>query len=112
MATLMAIELDRKSLGFCVFVDTNAMLRHHIPIVESMCHQHRGPHGRHVVDVVSTCPKIVVVACNAILVVCHFLVAHLAIAVFPFGFVTAVDKVVEDVDVFSHVSTRMPNKSV
>ena len=88
------------------------MLRHHIPVIEAMRHQHRSSHRSQIVDVIASGPELVVVAGDPIEAFHHLLISHIAIAVLPSLGLTAIDPVVQNIDVLTDVSPRMPNQTM
>lgn len=105
MSVLVVIDFGRDSFGAGGIVDPVAVLRHHVPVIESVGHQQSGFHGFHVIEVVASCPEVIVVSCGAVHALCHFGVADGFVVVGSFGFVPAVDEIVEHIDIFAQVSS-------
>ena len=112
MATLMVIRLDWDAFFFERLIDPVAMFGHHIPIIKRMRHQHCGFYWFQVVKIISTSPKFIVVTGCSINSTSHVFIANITVAVFVFLWIATIDKVVQHVDVFSHVTTGRAHQAV
>ena len=112
MSSLMEECLQRNPFTLQRIVDSNAMLWNYIPIIEGVCHQDRGLYGPQVVNVISSCPEIVVVAGNAIKVTQHLFIAYFTVAVISSSFRTTVNVVVQVIDILPDITTWMTNQTV
>ena len=105
--TLMVVDLARKTFFLGCLVDAEGVLGHHVPVVESVGHEHGSLHAIELVDVVSTLPKFIIVAGGAIELLEHPFITYVAVAVLARRFVSGIDEVINHIDILSHVSTRM-----
>ena len=107
MSSLMVIDFAGQAFFLNGLVDAIAMFGHHIPVVKAVRHEQSGFHFVELMNVISALPKFVVVAVGTVKVLEHSFIANIAVAVFAFLFISRVDEVVEDIDIFTHVATRM-----
>ena len=111
VAALMIVDLDGDAAGFQGLGDAVAVLGHHVPVVEGVCHEGGGADAVDVVEVVAAGPEVVVVAGGAVELGVH-LVAHVGDAVVAHVGVAAEDEVEEDVDVLAGVSAGGAHEAV
>ncbi len=111
VAALMEILHERHPTPHRV-ADPHAVLRHDVPIVERMGHQHRATDPAREPQQVAVRPELVVVARHAILARRHLAVAVQAVADRAGLGIAAMDEVVEGVDVLSKVPTRVTHQSM
>ena len=112
MPALVVVGLNRHPLGLQRFVNYDAVLGHHIPIIERMGHQCRGLHPGHVVLEIAGGPEVVVVPCDPVPTSRHFPIPDRGVAVLPALRIPTVDEIIEEVDVLPEPSTRMSYQTV
>ena len=104
MTTLVTIELHRQSHVFCGFIKSIAVFGHHVPIVESMCHQHRGFHLANFRQIIARCPKFIVITRTAVHAQKQNTVAHETVVGFALLFIARVHKIIQNIHVFAEVT--------
>jgi len=92
--------------------DAHAVLGHHVPVVERMRHEHGRLHVAHKGQQVARDPECVVVAGAAIAAFDELAIAIDLVADGAAHRVAAVDEVVQEVDVLSEPSPRVPHQTV
>ena len=112
VASLVHEQLVGDSLGLDRLVDAHAVLRHHVPVVERMGHEHGALQRLQLVPVVAPGPELVQVTRDAVHVHAHLLITDIAVTRLPVRRIAAVDEVVEDVDVLAHPAARVANQAV
>ena len=91
MTSLIKVSLSCHTVGLECLVNTNAVFWHDIPIVERMRHEDRSADRLHIMQIVATCPKIVVVTIGPIKIFQEHLVADLATAKLASRLISAMD---------------------
>ena len=109
---LVVIYLSRQSFGPRGFVDSQTVFGNHIPVVKTVRHQQGCFHFIHLIQIVAPCPKVVVVAGNTVLPVFHLCIAHGFPGIFAFRLIAAVNKVEQNIHIFSQVPAGRANQPV
>ena len=109
---LMPIPDGGHALGLQREEDPRAVLGHHVPVIPTMRHQGRGAHRSQIEQVVALGPERVPITALAVLLGEHELVAHIGIAPLAAHRIARVNEVIEHIDVFTDVATRVPHQTV
>ncbi len=72
VTALVIVNLCGKTFGLHSVVNTQAVFGNHIPVIESVCHQHSGFHRAQIIQVVPSGPEIIIVAFHPVLSSGHF----------------------------------------
>ncbi len=112
MTTLMEVDRRGRVLFAQRFEDPDAVFRHDVPVIQSVGEEHRRPDVLDLGQQVTIRPEIVIVAVRTITPCGKEPVANGAIAAVAKRRVTAVDEIVQVVDVFAEPATRMTYQTV
>ena len=112
VSSLMEKRLARNTFFLECLINSHAVFWHHVPVVKSMRHQHGRFDRIELVKVIATGPKIVVVAGNSIHILGIQLVADFSVATVSHLWIAAMNKIVQHVDIFAHVATRVTDQTV
>jgi len=112
MTTLMIVYFCRKSLISCCFIDAITMFRHYVPVIKSMRHQQCGIEICHLIKIISFSPKFIVISGDPVHAFGHFSIPYHCIIASPFTFISAMDNIIQYINVFSQVSSGTPDQSI